>query len=386
MRLLIGLIVAISALVQCRVRLEGHLPRHRGATLVVANHLHDLDGMIVPVWLSAVGPWCHPIYYAASQRLFEPGFLAMRFPVFRRWISRVNLAGLFHVIGLRPIENQPLSRPIASYAYQILRTFGPRLLGEVFTEAAIEHLGLKPVDPLKALWNHKVLEKSMAPASLQVIQKQLRPLIQSVTRTVLKEQLEALVREVRMGGTLYITPEGRYSDDGYLHRFRMAWEPLYQESRRHFIAAITYDPFAHRRLSMWGRLLEVPPNEDLPRFLRANRTITVSALILHAFRQSPNYSPTDLIQFVKDKIRWIEKDVAIAPELRKHPTRAIRRAVNHMLRTGVLEQRGSSLRLGSNCQHPRFPNVPDIVSFFDNTLADTLAAAAERKQLQSLHG
>jgi hypothetical protein len=413
--LLITVIVAIAVLVQCRVHIDGRLPRRRGSTLVISNHLHDLDGMIMPALLTLAGPWRHPVYFAASQRLFEPGFLALRFPKLKRFLRRVNLAPLFTVVGVRPIENQPLSRPLASYGYQVLRTAGNRPLGEVFTEQALQELGLRPEDPLSALWSASAFDAAQRPASLTALRPEVRSQVREVVRTVLTDQVNNMVKEVETGGTLFITPEGKYSDDGLLHRFRQAYHPLYRAARQHYIAAISYDPFAYkRRLGVWVRIVPVPPGQDVVQMLRSHRVITVSQVILHVLTTGGHRQPgsweeealptrvpgqshvhrplvaagrthvagasagltlADVEQGVIHFLEQLPEPVQAAADLRANPRRAVRRALRSMVRAGVLQENAGRYSLGECKTDKHFHNVPDIVSFFTNSLNETLESA-----------
>lgn len=415
LRLLIAVIVAAVVLVQCRVRIDGRLPRRRPSTLVISNHLHDLDGMIMPAWLTLAGPWRHPVYYAASQRLFEPGFLALRFPKLKRFLRRVNLGPLFASVGVRPIENQPLSRPLASYGYQVLRAAGNRPLGEVFTGQALQELGLRPEDPLCALWSAAAFDAAQRPASLTALRREVRIQVREAARTVLTEQVNDLVKEVETGGTLFLTPEGKYSEDGLLHRFRLAYQPLFRAARQHYIAAISYDPFAYRRrLGVWVRIVPVPPTQDVAQMLRFHRVITVSQVILHVLTtgvqrqpgsrdeealparmsgQSQVHRPlvaagrthaasapeglslTDVERGVMHFLEQLPEPVQAAADLRANPRRAVRHALKSMVSAGVLQENAGRYSLGECKTDRHFPNVPDIVSFFTNSLNETLQAA-----------
>jgi len=111
LRLLValGLVAALS--VTCRLRVFGRIPGNRKGELIISNHLHDIDGMFIPPCLALRNPLRHPLCFVASKRLFEPGFLVTRAPGLLRLVNRLNLGGLFYLLGARPIENMPLSRP-----------------------------------------------------------------------------------------------------------------------------------------------------------------------------------------------------------------------------------------------------------------------------------
>ncbi|GGJ12428.1 hypothetical protein GCM10010885_22260 [Alicyclobacillus cellulosilyticus] len=385
LRLLIASIIRAAVTALCRVRVEGRLPRRRGSTLVVANHLHDFDGMILPAWLTFGGPWRKPVYFAASQRLFEPGFLAVRFPGLARWLCGINLRGLFWRVGVRPIENQPLSRPLASYADEVRRTAGDLPLGKVFTPDAVARLGLPEDAPLSAVWRYPAFVRAQAPASLVDLREPYRSAVRRAARSQISAQLAELIRLVEAGGTLFLTPEGRYSPDGYVHRFRMAFGPLFARAEHHFIAALTYDPFAFRRLGVWVRILSVPRGADLLRMLRASRPVTPSQVVLHVLLRPDGSGPggtsarmtaSDIAAGVARYIAQLPPTVSVVPELRRGLQRTVRRTLRGMVRRGILVREGDVYRLGPVHTDPRFPHVPDISAWLLQALQDTVQAAS----------
>jgi len=118
-----------------RLRFFGSIPRRRGATIVLANHQHDLEGeAIVGEVGSRWGPWRHPIYMVNSRRMFEPGFLAARLPALRGLLRNFNAAPLFEALGMMPLENELSSRAISGLAWSVQKRHGPLPLADVFDE------------------------------------------------------------------------------------------------------------------------------------------------------------------------------------------------------------------------------------------------------------
>ena len=89
----------------------GRIPRRRGPTLVIADHQHDLESMtIVSTTFVEWSFWRDAIFTAGSPRMYEPGFLATRFPWLGFLLRRVDAGPLFMALGLLPLENELDSR------------------------------------------------------------------------------------------------------------------------------------------------------------------------------------------------------------------------------------------------------------------------------------
>jgi len=150
--------VAVAVLLQvwltaaCYVRTFGRTPKRPG-TLLISNHAHDLDGIAVPSRLVLEAPLFGRHRFVASRRLFEPGFLTTRFPSLTPWISRLDMSSFFRAMGALPLENEPLYRPIASYAHEIRLHFGNRTVGEVFSENVAEALSVSSDTAIDEIWS-----------------------------------------------------------------------------------------------------------------------------------------------------------------------------------------------------------------------------------------
>ena len=91
-----------------RVFISGNLPHKAPSLLVVANHAHDLEGMVIPTALARVRGIHRPVISAGSARIFEPGFMTERIPgKASRFLAGVNIGSVVRLLGVRPIEDHP---------------------------------------------------------------------------------------------------------------------------------------------------------------------------------------------------------------------------------------------------------------------------------------
>jgi MFS family permease len=375
----LGLIVYLAC--ACRFRAFGRVPGRRPGTLIVSNHLHDIDGMSVPALLVLRNPLRRPLRFVASQRLFEPGFLTTRFPALIRLVHRLDPGPLFYALGGRPLENMPLSRPLVSYAYDVLRVHGNLPAEDVFSAEALRRVQAPAGARLKDLWDPAVLPAAQQAASLVDLREPYRSEFRFRERSVIRSQLQALEREMAAGATLYLTPEGRLSTDGYLCRFRLALDRLLALSRARALIGISYDPFARRRLSVYVRFAPWRPQADTAVQLRAVRPVVLSQLVCDWLLEAKpeRFTAAQAVDAVRERLRRLPPGAFLAPELSR-PRRAdrlVRRTLANMVRQGVLAQEGGAFRWGTVRVCRAFPHVPDMLAFQRNTFRDIVAALRE---------
>jgi MFS family permease len=385
LRLLIavGLVTALSF--SCRLRVFGRIPGQKHGELIISNHLHDVDGMFIPPCLALRNPLRHPLCFVASQRLFEPGFLVTRFPGLLRLVNRVNLGSLFYALGARPMENMPLSRPLVSYAYDALRLHGNLPAGEVFAEDALRRVGAPPGAKLKDLWSPELLQAAQGSASLVDLREPYRSEFRFRVRSVIRAQLEALEKEIEAGASVFMTPEGRLSDTGYVKRFRLALGRLQALARERSLIGISYDPYARRKLSVYVRFVPWQDEADAFTQIRAIRPITVSQPLCDWFLEEKpeRFTAEEAETAVNVRLGNLPPGAFPVPELRDRRgiRRAVRRALEEMARQGVLARDGEGLRPGTVRTSRKFGNVPDMIAHLRNTFRDTIAALDELKRM-----
>lgn len=375
-RLLVAAGLAAYLRCACRIRIFGRIPGHQPGMLIISNHLHDIEGMLIPSRLVLRNPFRHSLRFAASQRLFEPGFLAAHYPRLPRWLSRVNLGKLFYAFGARPVENQPLSRPFVSYAYDAFRRHGNLPAEVVFSAETLQRLRMPSETTLRDFWSPRFLMAAQQPASIVDLREPYRTEFRFRIRNEIRNQLDTLERELREGATVYLTPEGRLSETGFLCRLRLALARLETPARSRMLIGLSYDPYARRRLSVYVRFAPWSPHADVHLQLRAVRPITVSQVLCDRLLEArpERFSAEQALDAVRERLGQLPPGAFVVPELLRHTERMVRLALGNMARLGVLTGDGREYRIGSVRTHRAFPNVPDMLAHLRNTFRDTTAA------------
>jgi MFS family permease len=356
------------------VRVVGRLPRDRAGLLVLANHQHDLDGMVIPARLFLADPWRGPVRSAASPRVLEPGFLSGRGP---RWLGRllggVGLGPVLAALGVLPIEDMPLVRPLASWAYEVYARHGDLPAAEVVAPAVLE--GLPPPAPrrLSDLWRRGRSPQAAARVSIRALRDPYRAELRDGMRRRIEAQLAALAGVLDAGETLYLTPEGRMTATGGMGRLRAAMEVVGPHARGVYLAAVSYDPWSGRRLRMLTRLLP-PADPARPGLsLAAARPVLLSQVMAAALLASRDGAT---VAELADAVRAARSSGAHAV-LPARPEAAVRAALGRMARRGAARRQGDRWLPGSRRHDPRFPHVPDLLAAQAQQYEETLAACRE---------
>src|SRR5579872_2240244 len=263
-----------------RIRGWGRLPRRGGPLLVIANHQHDLDVNAAAIRICIQGPWNATMYSASSRRVFEPGFMGIRIPWLEKFLGRLNAASLFGALGMLPIENELFARSISAIAYFFSSRHGDLPLASVFRADVIEKFGPRAAgQKLSWLFGRSAftLARKMR-VGMNAINEPYRSQIISETRAIVVSDLQRIEDKLRSGVTFYLTPEGRYSTDGSVGRFRQALRRLRPLADVYMIA-MSYDVFVGGRLSVLFRILPPADPNDLRASLQAARPVTTSQLL-----------------------------------------------------------------------------------------------------------
>ncbi|HVR46966.1 MAG TPA: MFS transporter [Candidatus Binatia bacterium] len=362
-----------------RVRVWGKIPRRRGPTLIVANHQHDLESMVLVVATTVrSGPWRHPVFTASSRRMYEPGFLAERLPWLRALLRRVNAGPLFLTLGMLPIENELGSRAVSAFGWSVQRRHGPLPVSEVFDERVA---ALFPPDTKTSdLRSARCFAQSRAVVKLATLREPYRREILDDTRENVERDLALMEDVVRRGGTFYLTPEGKYSIDGRIGPMRGAIERLAPIATI-YLAGVSYDPFVSSRLSMLYRVVCFGRLRDggmttLVRSLAAIRPVVASQLLGAWLESAPEFSAAEACAAVAKRLSELPQAVFVDPELRRDPERLVRAALPRMVGWKILERYGDRYRVAPRRRHPQFPFVEDIVAYQARFLDETLDNAA----------
>ena len=364
-----------------RIRGWGRLPRRRGATLVLVNHQHPLDTHASLAYLALGGPIDRPVYAVSGRRLFERGFMGHELPWLEAPLRRFDQAGLFRALGVLPIENQLRTRAIASFAHTIVDLHGDVPIARVFAPAAL--IALAAIDPhvrTKTL-SHLFTPSIFRPAlDLEIPLEWLEQPYRNEVLAHMREQLDADFMRIedvlRESGTLWLTPEGRYSTSGRIDRFRMALPRLTPLADAIYTFGISYDVFAGPRLAQIFNLIPAIDRGDLPASLKAARPVTVSQLLADWLTRENvrSFQTEDASHAVRQRLSALPPRAFVEPELRAAPAKITTGALRHLQRLSFLNVCANGWELGRERVHPHFPKVADMLAFQAIMFGETLEA------------
>ncbi len=362
-----------------RVRQWGRLPFRRGPTLLVANHQHEDESEIVAGRAYAQGPWRRPVFTASSRRIYEPGFFAERMPWLAPFARELDAGPLFMAIGMLPLENELSSRPLASLARDVQRAHGDLGLDEVFRAEALAALG-PGARRLSDLPRPEFFAAAQARTRLSLLREPYRREAVAALRAGVQADIARIADVVRAGATFFVTPEGFYSTDGRMRPLKGIVTHLVPLADV-WLAAIAFDPFRGRRLSLLYRVVPWTKRGDLATSLAAARPVTTSALLatwLAAWRAERGDEPFARGAVADGVVRVraeLPKRLFVDPEFDVARERALDEALGLLAARGTLARDGERYRLGETRTDPRFPGVEDVVAYHATFLAETVAAA-----------
>jgi MFS family permease len=355
-----------------RIRQFGRLPFFRRSTVLIANHQHEDESELIALRSLAQGNWRSSTLTASSRRMYEPGFFALRLPAFAHLMRTVNAGAFFRLLGMLPLENELSSRPLRSLAVTLVQTHGDLPLDDVFRPDARATLPVG-AERLSDFLAPRFFLESDQRMKLSFVQEPYRRELIVALREGVNHDVADIVDIVRRGATFYVTPEGFYSTDGRMRPLRGIVEHLVPVADVWF-AAIAFDPFRGRRLSMLYRVVRPTDPNDLDTSLAAARPVTTSAL-LAAWMLATGLPFT--VQEARDGVTRgrdaVPAGAFVDPELRD-VDRVVDDALGNLTRRGTLRLDGAQHHLTSDRRDPRFPLVDDMVTYQSNFLAGTLDA------------
>ena len=145
--------------------------------------------------------------------------------------------------------------------------------------------------------------------------------------------------------------------------------------RRVWFAAIAFDPFRGRRLSLLYRIVEPADPRDLATSLAAARPVTTSALLaqwlLAVGLPFTDDEARDGVVRLRD---GLPRGAFVDPELARDPSACVDEALARMTQRGALVPDGGRRRLGERRTDARFAGVADVVSYQATFLGETVNA------------
>lgn len=307
--------------------------------------------------------------------MWEPGFFAERIPWLSPFLRSMNAGWLFASLGMQPIENELSARPFVSVAYALVGRHGDLPVDAVFSPNVRKQLPASLLT-LKDFLRAKYFRAARTRVKLTEMTETYRKELLEMTRAQVESDLAHFENLQRSGATIFLAPEGSYSGDGKMQRFRGALSRLAPLAEI-WLAGISYDPFVGRRLSMLYRVSKAAPEIPLDVQLKRLRPVTTSAVLgywIHELRER-SFSRGDAEVAVKEALAALPSALFVDPELQSSPAPMTDRALEGLLRLGVLRSEGGMLRVQDRRVHPQFPRTRDILEYQFNFHAETLDGA-----------
>lgn len=356
-----------------RIRSWGKLPFRRRPALIIANHQVEIDLMAPFAAFILSSSLRNPVLSASARSMYEPGFMALRVPWLWRVMRNVNLGWLFEGLGLMPLENELQSRSVARWAWDVQRRHGVLALIDIFKPTALQDTGLADLasqDLFSAKYFQKAQETYVRLSDLQV---KYRKEAFDDMREGVERDLARIENNLRRGATFFVTPEGEYTRDGAMLRFRGIWDRLAPLVDDVYLVAISYDPFAGRRLSELYRVIKLRDKDNVIAELQAARPVTTSALLSEwLVRRNAPFTEAEAADAVETRLRSLPKDLFVDPELQRNPRGVAARALRDLARHGIVVPQDERLVLAEQRRHPHFPEVEDVISFQATFFGETL--------------
>jgi hypothetical protein len=372
--LLVGLTTAIRQpliTLHVRVRQWGRLPLRRGPTVLIANHQHEDESEII-VERTFVQSLFRPLFTASSRRMYEPGFFATRMP-WLGFMRNVNAGPLFFGLGMLPLENELSARPLRSIAGELHARHGDLALELVFRSEARAAIpaGARTLEDLLQPQHFAAGETRVR---LSHVLEPYRAELLAALRAGVDEDVARIVEVVRRDATFFVTPEGFYSTDGRMRPLKGIVEHLIPVATPWF-AAIAFDPFRGKRLSLLYRIVRPAEPNDLRTSLAAARPVTTSALL--ATWLLAVGLPFDAREAADGVVRLrdaLPSGAFVDPELARDADGCVNDALDGAARRGILVRDGARYRLGERRADARFHGVADVVAYQAAFLDETVAA------------
>jgi hypothetical protein len=209
---------------------------------------------------------------------------------------------------------------------------------------------------------------------LSYVREPYRRELVAALRSGVDEDIARIVGVVQRGASFFVTPEGFYSTDGRMRPLKGIVEHLVAVADV-WLAAIAFDPFRGRRLSLLYRVLPWSGRAQLATALAAARPVTTSALLASWLLAVD--LPFDAREAVDGVVRLrdgLPPGAFVDPELVRDAERCVREALDVMAERGLLHGDGTRYALGARAGDPRFAGVTDIVAYQATFAGETIAA------------
>ena len=372
--LLVGLTSAIRQpwfAMRMRIRQWGRLPVRRGPTVLIANHQHEDESEII-VERAYLQGWFRPLFTASSRRMYEPGFFAIRMPWLASLMRSVNAGPLFVALGMLPLENELSSRPLRSIALALHERHGSLPLDLIFrAETLAPFAGARE---LADLLDPAFFAAGETRVRLAHVREPYRHELLAALRAGVEEDVGRIAGVVRRGATFFVTPEGFYSTDGRMRPLKGIVDHLLPIAQVWF-AAIAFDPFRGRRLSLLYRIVPFGGRGELATALAAARPVTTSALLAQwLLAVDLPFERREACEGIVRLRDALPPGAFVDPELSRDAAHCVDQALDALHARGTLVADGARYRLAARRTDPRFPGVADAIAYQAAFLEGTTAA------------
>jgi hypothetical protein len=260
----------------------------------------------------------------------------------------------------------------------VQRRHGVLPLKEIFKPAALQESGLADLtsqDLFSAKYFQKARETYVRLSDLHV---QYRKEVFDDMRNGVERDLDRIEQHLKRGATFFVTPEGEYTRDGAMLRFRGIWDRLAPLVDKVYLVAISYDPFIGRRLSQLYRVVTLHDKNTVVAELQAARPVTTSALLSEWLaKRSEPFTEAEAAAAVEMRMQSLPKELFVDPELQRNLRCLVSAALRNLGRHGIVEHERGRFTLGKVRKHPHFPDVDDIIAFQATFFGQTLQGLAQ---------
>ncbi len=283
---LIGIIFRLGLLPFFRVTIEGTENYSESpSSMIVTNHKRDLDSILVASVFYFRNGYLRPgeqIAFMGDENLFQPGFLGDwldKSRVLKNALKSVSVGSILKKLGAYPIGKLEFnSLPV----YEVLKIIesenGSCPLAEVLEKRTSKSLTKSFSKALSEPTIADYFKQQGYPRktlTLREIKKPYRKLIKQKKVEEVKKQLRTFVKLLDEEGILYITPEGRLSEDGALGSLRDSLHILVEDTESGITVVptnVTYDFMTSNKPTIFVRIgSEIRGLSNLDRKARTER-------------------------------------------------------------------------------------------------------------------
>jgi len=224
------------------------------SSLIVANHKRDLDSVLIASVFYYHEGFLNPstpVSFMGDENLFQPGFLAdwIKGPkLLKKALQPLSLNHVLQWLNAYPIGKLNFhSVPVHEALRIIQEKDDDPELREVIEEKALERLLGDTSFGSPYMKISEFFEKEGYPRKKiksSYFKSEFRKAVKQTKLGAVKEQLGKFIELLNQGAILYITPEGRLSQDGMLGQLKDSLLILIDEAETEVVVVptnITYD-------------------------------------------------------------------------------------------------------------------------------------------------